>query len=123
MALVVSSVFLLLWSYVVLYASGRKWFKQTPGTMVSMIVIMEGAQLTLLGVVSHLATLEKSLTAVNDELAVLPGGLSRILGITTHLNIPIDIPVYLIGAGIFLTGTGFLFRGMMGKSLFKKGSI
>jgi len=123
MALVVSSVFLLLWSYVVLYASGRKWFKQTPGTMVSMIVIMEGVQLTLLGVVSHMATLEKSLTAVNDELAVLPGGLSRILGITTHLNIPTDIPVYLIGAGICLTGTGFLFRGMMRKTMFKKGSI
>jgi hypothetical protein len=123
MALVVSSVFLLLWSYVILYASGRKWFKQTPGTMVSMIIIMEGVQFTLLGMVSHVATLEKSLTAINDELAVLPGGLSRILGITTHLNIPTDIPVYLIGAGICLAGTGILFRGLMRKTMFKKGSI
>lgn len=88
-----------------------------------MIVIIECIQLTLLGINSHVATLENSLTAINDELAVLPGGLSRILGITTHLNIPTDIPVYLIGAGICLTGTGFLFQGLMRKTRFKKGGL
>lgn len=55
-----------------------------------------------------MATLEKSLTAVNDELAVLPGGLSRILGITTHLNIPAAIPVHLLYAGFGLAGAGLL---------------
>lgn len=43
-------------------------------------------------------------------LAILPGGLSRILGTTTHLNIPTDMPVYLMVAGLGLAGIGFLTR-------------
>lgn len=101
MVLVIGSVFLVLWAYVVLYASGRKLFQQTRASIISIMVIIQGIQLALLGAVSHLATLEKSLTAVNDELAILPGGLSRILGITTHLNIPTDIPMHLFYAGWF----------------------
>jgi len=123
MVLVVGSVFLLLWSYVVLYAAGRKWFNQARGVMVSMIVVMEGIQLSLLGAVSHVATLEASLTAINDELAVLPGGLSRILGTTTHLNIPTDIPFYLMVAGLGLTGAGSLIWRLLRNPMLKKGDI
>jgi hypothetical protein len=123
LVLVAGSIFLLLWSYVVLYAVGRKWFNQARVAMASMIVIMEGIQLALLGAASHVATLETSLTAINDELAVLPGGLSRILGITTHLNIPTDIPVYLMAAGLCLTATGFLILWLQHNPMFKKGDI
>ena len=121
MVLVAGTVFLLLWSYVVLYAVGRKWFEQTRRAMVSIIFVIEGVQLFLLGTVSHLATLETSLTAFNDDLAVLPGGLSRIMGITTHLNIPTDIPADVVAAGVGLTCTGLLIRWLPRMSPFKKG--
>ncbi len=52
---------------------------------------------------------EKVLTILNDELMMLPGGLSRILGITTHLEIPTDIPVMVMYIGLILTAT----RGML----------
>jgi len=39
------------------------------------------------------------LTAINDEMVVLPPGLSRILGITVHLDIPPELPVYMLAAG------------------------
>ena len=110
MALTVCSAFLMLWAYVVLYAAGRKLFQKTRTSAVSVILVIQGVQLTLLGIVSHVATLEKSLTAINDELAVLPGGLSRIMGITTHLDIPTSIPIYLLYAGLGLAGAGFLIR-------------
>jgi hypothetical protein len=40
---------------------------------------------------------------------VLPLGLSRILGITTHLGIPPELPIYMMMAGaVFLTLGGLL---------------
>ena len=53
---------------------------------------------------------EKIITVFNDEMLVLPGGLSRILGITTHLNIPVQLPVWVLYAGIgfSLIGLGLL---------------
>jgi hypothetical protein len=90
------------------YASIRKRFKHTQVSAVSIILIMQGIQLTLLGAVSHVATLEKSLTVISDELAVLPGGLSRILGITTHLNIPSGITAHLLYTGLGMAGAGLL---------------
>ena len=43
--------------------------------------------------------LEDALTTWNDQLALLPWGLSRILGITVYLGIPTSLPWYLVGAG------------------------
>ncbi|MGM1063971.1 hypothetical protein [Saccharothrix sp. Mg75] len=43
--------------------------------------------------------LERALTAWNDQLALLPWGLSRILGITAHLEIPTGLPVVALAAG------------------------
>jgi hypothetical protein len=40
------------------------------------------------------------LTYLNDELLVLPGGLSRIMGITTHLDIPLEVPYWLVLLGV-----------------------
>jgi LPXTG-motif cell wall-anchored protein len=41
---------------------------------------------------------------------LLPGGLSRILGITTHLGIPRNIPVVVmyLGFGLILSGGIFM---------------
>jgi hypothetical protein len=49
---------------------------------------------------------EKTLTVLNDELMMLPGGLSRILGITTHLEIPQNIPTVVMYLGLVLVVTG-----------------
>ena len=46
--------------------------------------------------------LEDALTVWNDQLALLPWGLSRILGITVYLGIPVALPWYLVGAGAVL---------------------
>ena len=43
--------------------------------------------------------LEDALTVWNDQLALLPWGLSRILGITIYLGIPVALPAWLAGAG------------------------
>ena len=65
-----------------------------------------GAVFLALGMVPALAGLEKTLTAINDEMAVLPLGLSRILGITTHLGIPLELPIYLMAIGALFLALG-----------------
>ncbi|BCL12395.1 hypothetical protein GCM10017556_01340 [Micromonospora sagamiensis] len=64
-----------------------------------------------LGVLSGLVAvvgLERALTVWNDQLALLPWGLSRILGITVHLGIPAGLPGYAAGAGAALAAAGLL---------------
>ncbi|MEU4716864.1 hypothetical protein AB0F73_24875 [Micromonospora purpureochromogenes] len=44
----------------------------------------------------------------NDQMALLPWGLSRILGITVYLGIPAGLPGYAAVAGAALTAVGLL---------------
>jgi membrane-bound ClpP family serine protease len=55
--------------------------------------------------------LEQAITRLNNEMAVLPLGLSLILGITTHLDIPTDLPLMMIAMGAVLVFVG----GLMSK--------
>jgi len=64
----------------------------------------------VLGLAILPAGLERALTTINDQMAVLSLGLSRILGITTHLDIPLSLPSYLIGLGLALAAVGILLR-------------
>ena len=52
--------------------------------------------------------LEAALTTFNDQMALLPMGLSRILGLTVHLGIPTEIPMYLLAVGAILACLGAL---------------
>lgn len=52
--------------------------------------------------------LETALTVWNDQMGLLPWGLSRILGITVYLDIPGDTPVYAAALGIVLLVGGLL---------------
>ncbi|MGN9809383.1 hypothetical protein ACTMSW_08500 [Micromonospora sp. BQ11] len=64
-----------------------------------------------LGLVSGLVALvglERALTVWNDQMALLPWGLSRILGLTVHLGIPANLPVYAAVAGAAVTAVGLL---------------
>ncbi|MBO4205892.1 hypothetical protein GSF22_07715 [Micromonospora echinofusca] len=64
-----------------------------------------------LGVLAGLVAvvgLERALTVWNDQLALLPWGLSRILGITVHLGVPAGLPGYAAGFGATQAVVGLL---------------
>ncbi|MEV4414555.1 hypothetical protein [Catellatospora sp. NPDC049609] len=75
---------------------------------VGLTLTAAGVPLGLLAGLVALIGLERALTVWNDQLALLPWGLSRILGITVHLGIPADLPVYAAAAGAALTVLGLL---------------
>lgn len=103
-AAVVASV----WLLYVIYATIRALYGQPRPAVVGELLLAGGVGLLSLGAVVGLAGLDPALTAINDELAVLPLGLSRILGMTTHLGIPPDLPLYIIALGLVLILVGWL---------------
>jgi len=112
-------VAIIMWTYFVLYHRQKVLGSNNGLKAFANVLIIQAVQFLYLGVLSKFNGLEKSLTVLNDELIVLPGGLSRILGITTHLGIPAGIPDYLlIGSGLFLF-VGILFL-LMNALLSKK---
>ncbi len=100
------------WMFFLLYAVQRTWLERSVLQALGNLLLAVGAVLLALGLVPALAGLEKTLTAINDEMAVLPLGLSRILGITTHLDIPLELPDYLMAAGGVLLLLGGLLLGV-----------
>ena len=58
-----------------------------------------GAVVLALGVLLAAVGLEDALTVWNDQLALLPWGMARILGITTFLGIPTGLPTWLAAVG------------------------
>ncbi len=74
-----------------------------------IFLLIQGLLFAAGGGIIALIGFEKTLTVLNDELMLLPGGLSRILGITTHLEIPTDIPTVIFYLGLFLVLLGVIF--------------
>ena len=70
------------WMFFVLYAVQRASLDRCVLRALGNLFLAVGAVFVALGLVPALAGLEKTLTAINDKMAVLPLGLSRILGIT-----------------------------------------
>jgi hypothetical protein len=82
--------------YHVYIIAGKKWgHRRGAGSFAAVFLVM-GLQLLLAGAMLQFFGLEHSLTVLNNELLVLPGGLSKIMGITTHLGIPLDLPRWII---------------------------
>lgn len=81
--------------------SGSVW---SSGSLLAAL----GAVLVAVGAVPAIAGLETMLTGLNNEMAILPMGLSLILGITTHLGIPDSLPVTIMLAGGVLVVAGAL---------------
>ncbi len=75
-----------------------------------IMLFVQGILFAAGGGIASIFGFEKTLTVLNDELMLLPGGLSRILGITTHLEIPTNIPtvVMYLGLVLVLLGIGCL---------------
>ncbi|MBV1849394.1 hypothetical protein [Catellatospora tritici] len=65
-----------------------------------------GTALAALSAMVAAIGLERALTIWNDQLALLPWGLSRILGITVYLGIPTELPVAAMIVGLVLLGAG-----------------
>jgi len=63
------------------------------------VVLGVGIAMLLLGGLIAVIGLEDAISAWNDQLAVLPWGLARILGITVYLGIPSSTPLWIAGAG------------------------
>jgi hypothetical protein len=96
------------WLLFVVYTALHRVCGRTAVQALGQTTVAAGAPLLALGTLLQLLGLERALTAINDELAVLPMGLSRILGITTHLGIPLALPLYVIGLGALLCALGLL---------------
>ncbi|MEV0719732.1 glycoside hydrolase family 20 zincin-like fold domain-containing protein [Asanoa sp. NPDC050611] len=62
-------------------------------------IIAAGTTLAILAAAVAAIGLEDALTTWNDQLALLPWGLSRILGITVYLGIPTNLPAIAAAAG------------------------
>ena len=78
--------------------------RRAAGTVLAAV----GAGLAVPASVVGLVGLERALTAWNDQLGLLPWGLSRILGITVYLGIPADTAWWAAGLGAVLLVVGLL---------------
>ncbi|WP_271177137.1 hypothetical protein, partial [Leifsonia poae] len=76
---------------------------------VGIVMAASGAAVALLATLVGAIGLEQALTLWNDQLALLPWGLSRILGISVYLGIPAETPwwVAAVGAVAFVAGLAF----------------
>lgn len=95
----------LVWSFAAV--AGRR-----RATAVTVGVV--GATLVGVGALLAVVGLEDALTVWNDQLALLPWGMARILGITTFLGIPPALPSWLLAAGGLLVA-GALLLGVPGR--------
>ena len=101
---VTTAVALFLWllvaaGWALSVTAGRR---RAAGTVLAAV----GAGLVVPASVVGLVGLERALTAWNDQVGLLPWGLSRILGITVYLGIPGDTAWWVAGFGAVLLLAG-----------------
>ena len=99
------SLLLMLWArkyqiYVILVG---KWSRRNGAGSLAVVLTALGTQLLAAGAMLYFAGMEKSVTLLNNELLILPGGLSKIMGITTHLGIPAQFPDWLMATALALS--------------------
>ncbi|GAB1510198.1 hypothetical protein JCM33774_22400 [Actinophytocola sp. KF-1] len=90
--------------FVVAYTALRTGMGRRAAT--GRVLVAAGTPLLALGGLVAAIGLEQAMTLWNDQLALLPWGLSRILGITVYLEIPAVLPVVVAGAGAALVLAG-----------------
>ena len=82
------------WVFVAAWLVLRDAYSLSRRAALGRLLVALGTPLLVLGALVAVIGLEPALTAWNDQMALLPWGLSRILGITTYLGIPTELPVY-----------------------------
>jgi hypothetical protein len=77
------------------------------------VLVAAAAPLVVGGLAVAAVGLETTLTAWNDQMMVLPWGLSRILGLTVHLGVPAALPlaVAVLGAVVGALGAAAWWSG------------
>ncbi|MEZ5185321.1 MAG: hypothetical protein R2720_06225 [Candidatus Nanopelagicales bacterium] len=97
-----------LWLFWVAYVVMRSSYGCRRLGSLGRVLIGISLPMVALGALMMWSGLESALTTFNDQMALLPLGLSRILGITVHLGIPTGIPLYLLVAGLVLAAVGLV---------------
>ena len=70
-----------------------------PRRAVAAVLVAAGSALAAVAALVGAVGLEEALTAWNDQMALLPWGLSRILGITVYLDLPSDSAWWVAAVG------------------------
>ncbi|WP_328472937.1 hypothetical protein OHA21_11205 [Actinoplanes sp. NBC_00393] len=110
-------------AYVIVAFAGFAWLFVATGSVLRTqyawsrrrvaggVLLVLGAPMLALGVLIWSVGLETALSTWNDQMALLPWGLHRILGIVTFLGIPPALPVWItaFGAGLVLLGAATSF--------------
>ncbi|WP_435206531.1 hypothetical protein [Micromonospora sp. bgisy143] len=96
------------WLFVVVAVVLRDRYGLRRRSAAGFTLTAAGVPLGVLSALVSVVGLERALTVWNDQLALLPWGLSRILGITVYLGIPTRLPAYTAAAGLALTAAGLL---------------
>ena len=99
---------LFLWLFWVTYVVMRTAYGCGRLRATGRVLVAVAVPMLALGGLMFWSGLESALTAFNDQMALLPLGLSKILGITVHLGIPTEIPLYLMVFAAVLGGIGLL---------------
>lgn len=97
-----------LWVFVAAYHALRGGYGLGARHATGRVLVAGGAPVAVFGGVAAGMGLERALTVWNDQMALLPWGLSRILGITVFLDIPPWLPKAAAAAGVGLVAAGAL---------------
>jgi hypothetical protein len=98
----------ILWMGFTVFVVSRTVFSVSALHAVGNLLISIGAVFLFNGLMTRTIGLEAFLTGLNDEMAVIPLSLSKVLGITTHLNINPDLPVFVAVGGAILSLVGWI---------------
>ncbi|BCB77085.1 hypothetical protein GCM10022251_58180 [Phytohabitans flavus] len=97
-----------LWVFVAAYHALRAGYGLGGRRATGRVLVAGGAPVAVFGGVATGMGLERALSVWNDQMALLPWGLSRILGITVFLDIPPWLPKAATVAGVGLVAAGAL---------------
>ncbi len=75
---------------------GKQWSEGKGSASFPSVFMALGIQLLVAGIIFQFFGLEHFLTVLNNDLLVLPGGLSKFMGISTHFGIPPELPIWII---------------------------
>jgi hypothetical protein len=102
------------WLFVVVAVVLRRAYGLGSGRAVGLTALAAGLTLAVAAGAIAAIGLERALTVWNDQMALLPWGLSRILGITVYLGIPETLPAALAVVGLVVAALGAL-AGFVGR--------
>ncbi|NUM36224.1 MAG: hypothetical protein HUU50_16910 [Candidatus Brocadiae bacterium] len=96
---------ILFWHLYILFTLKNRYFSFSG--ILSRLCLLIGSIVCACGMVFCYIGMEKTLSVLNDELLLVPGITSRVLGITTHLNMPENMPYFILisGSVLFIVGT------------------